>query len=122
MVMDLFLANRPFVSSLQSPQAHGFIVTRVSLSRLQRGQSKKFRISVEKLPGSRRGIGAMSEQDFRHGDSNGGNHADCRISSCDCTDHLNCVGRVGAANAGKLSRANLPFMVVTFQFLCAAPT
>ena len=63
--MDLFLANRPFVSLLQRPQAHGFIVTRVSLSRLQRGQSKKFRISVEKLPGSRRGIGAMSEQDSR---------------------------------------------------------
>ena len=29
---------------------------------LQRGLSKKFRVSVEKLPGSRRGIGAMASR------------------------------------------------------------
>ena len=51
----------------------------------------------------------MGEQHFRHGDSNGGNHDFCRISSCDFTDHLDCVGRVGAANAGKLSGTNLPY-------------
>jgi len=39
----------------------------------------------------------------------GGNHDDCRISSCNSSDHLDCVGRVGAANAGKLSGANLPY-------------
>lgn len=46
------------------------------------------------------------ELDFRHGESNGGNHDDCRISGCDCSDRLDCVGRAGAVDAGKLSDAN----------------
>jgi len=38
-----------------------------------------------------------------HGELNGGNHDDCRISGGDRSNHLDCVGRVGAADAGKLS-------------------
>jgi hypothetical protein len=37
-------------------------VARVRCQHLQRSQSKKFRISVEKLPDSRRGIGAMASR------------------------------------------------------------
>jgi hypothetical protein len=36
----------------------------------------------------------------------GGNHDDCRISGRDCSDRLDRMGRVGTANAGKLSAAN----------------
>jgi hypothetical protein len=43
------------------------------------------------------------------GNQTGGNHDDCRICSCDCSGCFDCVGRVGAANAGKLSGANLPY-------------
>jgi hypothetical protein len=37
------------------------------------------------------------------GNQTGGNHDDCRISGCDCSDRLGCVGRAGAVDAGKLS-------------------
>ena len=73
---------------------------------VQRGLSKKFRFGVEKLPCSRRGIGAMASRISDMGNQNGGNHDDCRISGCDCSDRLDCMGRVGAAHAGKLSGAN----------------
>jgi hypothetical protein len=33
----------------------------------------------------------------------GGNHDDCRISVCDRFGRLDCVGRVGGIDAGKLS-------------------
>ena len=51
----------------------------------------------------------MASKISDNGESNGGNHDDCRIFGCECSDHLDCVGRVGPANAGKLSGANLPY-------------
>jgi len=41
-----------------------------------------------------------------NGDLNGGNHDDCRIFVCDCSDRVDCVGCVGGSHAGKLRDAN----------------
>jgi hypothetical protein len=67
----------------------------------QRGLSKKFRVSVEKSPCSRRGIGAMASTIQTCG-IKGGTHGDWRVSRCDRVSRRDFVGRVGAVNAGRL--------------------
>jgi hypothetical protein len=73
----------------------------------QRSQSKKFRISVEKLPDSRRGIGAMASRISDMGIKPGAIMTIAEYLAA-TVDRLDCVGRVGAANARKLSGANEP--------------
>jgi len=58
---------------------------------------QKFHVGVEKLPGSRREVGAMASRILDMGIKPGASCDDCRISGCDCS------------NARKLSGANLPY-------------
>jgi hypothetical protein len=86
-----------------------------AISKAHRRAANTATRAIQKVSRQRREIALLAsgnrrngEQYFRHmGKSNGGNHDDCRISVCDCSDRLDCVGRIGAADAGKLSDANL---------------